>query len=117
MNIDRSDMFKKGAKTAVFQLKKPIDIKQQILKFNPVLFCINDDEHAVPEDRARLKSLLCELFPNVQPWEKNSDNQIEPVFDNENSVNIVFSMDNNYVKYFGVLLQSIIDNSNPEKKI
>ncbi len=48
--------------------------------------------------------------------EKTTVNMIKPVFNDENSINIVFCPDNKYVKYFGVLLQSIIDNSNPDKK-
>lgn len=42
--------------------------------------------------------------------------KIIPAFDNEDSINIVFCPDNNYAKYFGVLLQSIIDNSKSERK-
>lgn len=42
--------------------------------------------------------------------------KIIPAFDNENTINIVFCPDNNYAKYFGVLLQSIIDNSNHNRK-
>jgi len=39
-----------------------------------------------------------------------------PAFDDKKSINIVFCPDNNYAKYFGVLLRSIIDNSNSERK-
>ncbi|MCD7779918.1 MAG: glycosyltransferase family 8 protein [Candidatus Gastranaerophilales bacterium] len=41
----------------------------------------------------------------------SSNEKINPIFDTENTHTIVFSMDNNYVKYFAVALQSLIENS------
>ncbi len=46
----------------------------------------------------------------------NFNTQIEPAFLNSKSINLVFCPDNNYAKYFSVLLQSIIDNSKPNIK-
>ena len=46
----------------------------------------------------------------------NEDFVVEPAFNDKDSINIVFCPDNNYAKYFGVLLRSIIDNSNPKRK-
>ena len=43
------------------------------------------------------------------------DFQIERAFDSEETINIVFCPDNNYAKYFAVLLQSIIDNSDSNR--
>ncbi len=114
--IDRNEKYyKKNAKTAYFTLTNANDLKQKICKYAPTLFCINDDEYTNPENRIKLKSLLWELFPKPQPWEKPKDYQIKPAFDDKNSINIVFCPDNFYTKYFGVLLQSIIDNSKPDK--
>ena len=45
-----------------------------------------------------------------------ANNQIPPAFETNNAINIVFCPDNQYIKYFSILLQSIIDNANPAKK-
>ena len=41
--------------------------------------------------------------------------QIETVFKNKNSLNLVFAFDEYFCKYFAVTLQSLIEHSNPKK--
>lgn len=90
----------------------PPDYMHKVLKRKkPYLLCINDEENVNPDNRKKLKNFLAELYPQRQTWEKAYNFQIEPIFTSEQSYTIVFAPDNNYCKYFGVALQSLIENS------
>lgn len=86
-------------------------MRKTIKSRNPYLVCINDEEQTSPDNRMKLKNFLAELYPCRQPWEKQQDFQIEPAFKFQRAIPIVFAPDNTYSKYFGVALQSLIDNS------
>lgn len=88
----------------------------KVKKDNPYLFCLNDNENVLDDNRQRVKGFLSELFPGAQNWEKQKEFQIEPVFPDENSINLLFSLDDKFVKYFAVTLQSVIDHALPDKK-
>lgn len=81
---------------------------------NPVLFCINDADYTNHTDDIRIKSLLAELFPKRQAWEKEEDYTIKPLFTGKNARAIVFACDNKFCKYFAAALKSLIENSNNE---
>lgn len=51
------------------QAHKP-DYEALIKKYNPKLFCINDNEHSSNEDRSRIKPFLDTLFPEKSDFEK-----------------------------------------------
>ena len=85
---------------AVINISSNANMHNLIEKANPYLFCLNDDENVLQDNRQRVKNFLANIFPVVQKWEKQQDLQIEPVFPNEDSINIVLCPDNNFVKYF-----------------
>ncbi len=45
------------------------DYKKYLNKYKPVLFCLNDTNHATDKDRQRVKPFLEELFPNKSSFE------------------------------------------------
>lgn len=93
---------------------KPQRLLALIKKYNPILFCVNDNENVFEQNSKDLIPVLINLFPEEQMWEKMPDIQIEPI--SENAKTIVFAPDNNYFKYFAVALQSIICNSKSDEK-
>ena len=97
-------------------LLDPNSIVENLNKYKPTLFCINDNEWTHPDSRERLKNVLAARFPKSQEWELKNDFEIEPIFNTKDSINIVFATDNYFCKYFAVALQSLIDNSNETKK-
>lgn len=106
--IKRTKLDKRSMHISLTYVKK---INARIKKDNPLLLCINDCENTTNEDRKGLKRILVSLFNKRAPWEKPKDYQIEPAFGTSTSRAIVFSPDNKFCKYFGVALQSLIDNS------
>ncbi|MFT3752999.1 MAG: stealth family protein [Paludibacter sp.] len=50
------------------RLQKP-DFMRFIVKYKPVLFCLNDTHRATDQDRKRIKPFLNELFPNKSLFE------------------------------------------------
>lgn len=92
-------------------LGKPNQMAETIKSRNPYLLCINDEEQTSPVNRKKLRNFLAELYPCKQIWEKEQNFLIEPKYNSPQAKAIVFAPDNNYSKYFGVALQSLIDNS------
>jgi hypothetical protein len=39
-------------------------------KYNPLMFCINDDENSTTEDFARMEKFLNTMFPEKSSFEK-----------------------------------------------
>ena len=89
-------------------------IKDRIKNQSPKLLCINDNDIAKKIERKRLRGILSNLFPKKAEWEKSIKFQIEPCFTNQGTYAFVFSFNDAYAKYFAVLLQSLIANSNPK---
>ncbi len=46
------------------------DYQQFITKYNPILFCLNDTEHATDNDRAHIQPFLEKMYPIKAPFEK-----------------------------------------------
>ena len=77
------------------------------------LICFNDTETANDNDRRDAKKFMMSLFNIPQSWEKSVEYQILPLSDSKEA--IVFACDSRFCKYFSVTLQSLIDNSSPNK--
>ena len=45
------------------------DIRRTINRYNPLLFCLNDNEHATEEDRQRARLFLEQMFPEKSAFE------------------------------------------------
>ena len=97
------------------KLENPSKMKLYIDTLCPKLLCINDTEYNNNLERKQLKTLLYQMFNEVPSWEKEEDYLINPVFNDKKSYPIVFSFDNEYSKYFSVVLQSIIENSKKDE--
>lgn len=96
----------------------PVDfMKPKIECLKPKLLCINDLQYTCDIDRRNLKQLLYQLFNQKADWEKElkSEYIVKPIYD-KTANTIVFSFNNDYCKYFSVLLQSIISNNKDDKK-
>lgn len=104
----------KSSETLCLRLTPPNYMRRVIKSQKPCLLCINDDVNVNPDNRKLLKQFLSELYPTRQEWEKKVSFQIEPAFKDEHARTIVFAPDNNYCKYFGVALLSLIDHSRKE---
>lgn len=52
-----------------FPAKTP-DLHALFRRFNPALFCLNDDETTVPADRRRMREFLEDFFPEKSAFEK-----------------------------------------------
>ena len=98
-------------------LKKIFSIRNSADKVNKILtifgfeFIIqkNKKESELPISQQFIK----DIFINIK---NNAENYIiEPIHAADNTQTIVFSFDNNYCKYFGVVLKSLILNSSLEK--
>jgi len=64
-------LLKKYQKDSIFIRLSNIDeAKNMLNKFNPKLFCINDNEESGNSERLKLKNLLEEIFPNKSSFEK-----------------------------------------------
>ena len=50
--------------------KKDEEIKMDLNKFNPKMFCLNDSDFTQDEDRIRAKKLLHDMFPEKSYFEK-----------------------------------------------
>ena len=93
-------------------INTPEKMKFLLSKNNPILFCINDDETVNYENRIKFKSFLVSIFNKSQPWEKLKDYGITPLNTEQEKISIVFALNDSYVKYFGVVLQSLITHAN-----
>ena len=45
------------------------DIRRTINRYNPLLLCLNDNEHATEEDRQRARLFLEQMFPEKSAFE------------------------------------------------
>ena len=45
------------------------DIRQVLNRYNPMLFCLNDNEHSSDEDRKRARQFLEQMFPEKSSFE------------------------------------------------
>ena len=95
-------------------INTPSQMRQLLDKNNPKLFCINDDETVNYENRAHFKYFLVSVFNKVQPWEKEKIYQIKSLQSDVPTISVVFALNNSYLKYFSVVLQSLIVNANPQ---
>lgn len=77
-----------------------------LLNKKPYLFCINDDEYVINNDRNNLKDILAKRFYMPSSFEKKDYYDIKPISPKAKA--IVFAPDNKYCKYFSVALQSLI---------
>ena len=55
--------------SACFNYSLP-HIEEDLLKYNPALFCINDNRFTTDENRKNIKNLLEKLFPHKSKYEK-----------------------------------------------
>ena len=52
-------------------LLSPQELRESFSSVRPVLFCINDNERTLEEDRVQLPRFMHELFPQQADWEKS----------------------------------------------
>ncbi len=73
MKIVRIGSVKTPLENLYIPLSNPVLIDRKIQKHKKKLklFCINDDENTLPQDREKLKDYLEFLFPDKQEWENN----------------------------------------------
>lgn len=99
----------------LISLESKKQMSAKLKKYNPTLICINDNEWTLETNRKNLKTFMSDLYKEKQNWELDTNYQIDPLFPQSKTCSIVFAPDNNFCKYFGVALQSLIENSSSLK--
>lgn len=81
-------------------------LPEALQRRRPALYCINDE--SLKADVHFLPLVLERIYPEKAEWEKKTVLQIRPVFEQKDSVCLVFAPDDNYCKYFSATLCSLI---------
>jgi len=68
--IDHGHLRYVGRKEASRILVYKHDFMQYIRRYEPKLFCLNDNQHVTDEDRMKIKPFLAALFPDKSAFEK-----------------------------------------------
>ena len=89
------------------------NLESEIVMKTPKLLCLNDSSLATAEDLQIVQKFFNKYFNQKAEWEKSELNYIEGSI-NKNC--IVFSLNNDYVKFFAVALSSLVNNLTPEEK-
>lgn len=107
-NYKKYLLFKK-----IFSVRNSSDKVNKILTILGLEFKIKKNIKKCKSSLPISQQFIKDIFINIK---NNAENYvIEPINANHNTQTIVFSFDNNYCKYFGVVLQSLILNSSLEK--
>ena len=89
------------------------NLESEIVMKKPKLLCLNDSSLATVEDLQIIQNFFNKYFNKKAEWEKTELNYIE------GSVNkncIVFSLNNDYVKFFSAALSSLVNNLSSDEK-
>ncbi len=89
------------------------NLESEIVMKKPKLLCLNDSESATTEDFQIVQRFFNKYFNQKAEWEKTELKFIEG---SENKNCIVFSLNDDYVKFFSAALNSLADNLAPEEK-
>lgn len=86
--------------------------KKSLKKYRPKTFCLNDNEKTGRESK-KIKSLLQEIYKDSSTFEKELSwrDYLLPAEVNTKAINLVFSIDDAYVKFLSVTIDSILTHS------
>ncbi len=90
--------------------KKLIDICADLLSKIDMTDVLLEDS-----DKQYLQRVITKNYYTFNAYNKYETDRVVPIFDEKNSVNLVFSTDKNYISYLAVTLQSIVENSSSKR--
>lgn len=89
------------------------DLEQEVIMKKPKLLCINDSNLATAEDFQIINRFFNQYFNLKADWETT---ELKKICSSTNKNCIVFSLNNDYVKFFSAALKSLVSNMEEDEQ-